>query len=82
MPHLRLTAPSGALWTYGEESTTELIEGSAEGFCQTVTQTRNVADTDLKVVGLAAADWMSKAQCFAGAPEAPPPPGMRRIRIV
>ena len=80
MPHLRLTAPSGALWTYGEESTTELIEGSAEGFCQTVTQTRNVADTDLQVTGPIATDWMSKAQCFAGAPEKPPAPGIRSIR--
>lgn len=80
MPHLRLTAPSGALWTYGEESATEYIEGSAEGFCQIVTQTRNVADTDLKVTGPIARDWMSKAQCFAGAPEVPPAPGVRHMR--
>ncbi len=82
MPHLRLTAPSGMLWTYGEESTTELIEGSAEGFCQTVTQTRNVADTDLKLTGPIANDWMSKAQCFAGAPETPPLAGARYIRTI
>ena len=77
MPYLLLIAPSGAIWTYGEESETERISGLAEHFCQVVTQTRNVADTDLIVTGAAAQDWMSKAQCFAGAPETPPAPGAR-----
>ena len=36
-----------------------------------------VADTDLQVTGGVATDWMSKAQCFAGAPETPPAPGTR-----
>ncbi len=78
MPHLKLTAPSGAVWTYGEDTSEDLIEGRAEEFCQVVTQTRNIADTDLIVTGPVAADWMSKAQCFAGAPETPPAPGTRR----
>lgn len=78
MPHLKLTAPSGALWTHGDESTSELIEGLAEEFCQVVTQTRNIADTSLRVTGPVATDWMSKAQCFAGAPNPPPAPGTRR----
>ncbi|MEC7290559.1 MAG: TIGR03084 family protein, partial [Pseudomonadota bacterium] len=55
----------------------ERITGPAEAFCQVVTQTRNVADTTLSVVGTTAADWMSKAQCFAGPPETPPAPGVR-----
>lgn len=80
MPHLRLTAPSGAIWAYGEQSETDYITGPAEAFCQVVTQTRNVADTSLEVTGPIAKDWMSKAQCFAGAPEAPPAPGTRAIR--
>jgi uncharacterized protein (TIGR03084 family) len=80
MPFLKLTAPSGAIWTYGEDSTEERIEGAADAFCQVVTQTRNIADTDLKVTGPGATDWMSKAQCFAGAPEAPPAPGTRKTR--
>jgi len=80
MPHLRLIAPSGELWTYGDEGTDNVIEGPAEAFCQIVTQTRNVADTDLAVTGAVAKDWMSKAQCFAGAPETPPAPGVRRMR--
>lgn len=80
MPHLVLTAPSGEVWTYGEEGGEERIEGLAEEFCQVVTQTRNIADTGLKVTGSNAADWMSKAQCFAGGPETPPAPGVRKIK--
>ena len=82
MPHLVLTAPSGAVWTYGDPSTAERIEGPAEAFCQVVTQTRNIADTGLKVTGAVATDWMSKAQCFAGPPETPPAPGVRHTRRV
>jgi uncharacterized protein (TIGR03084 family) len=77
-PHLRLTAPSGEIWTYNDPSPVELIEGLAEEFCQVVTQTRNIADTGLKVVGPNAVSWMSKAQCFAGGAETPPPPGARK----
>ena len=77
MPYLVLTAPSGAIWTYGEENESERISGLAEEFCQVVTQTRNIADTNLEVEGVVAKDWMSKAQCFAGPPETPPAPGAR-----
>ncbi len=80
MPHLVLTAPSGAIWTHGDESRVERIEGRADEFCQVVTQTRNIADTALKVTGPVATDWMSKAQCFAGAPAQPPAPGTRHPR--
>ena len=80
MPHVRLTAPSGEIWQYGDASDTERVEGKAEQFCQVVTQTRNIADTDLQVTGEVATDWMSKAQCFAGAPETPPAPGTRFTR--
>ncbi len=79
-PHLVLTAPSGALWTHGEPSEHERIEGLAEEFCQVVTQTRNIADTSLRVVGPNAEAWMRQAQCFAGPPETPPAPGTRRTR--
>jgi len=81
MPHLALTAPSGQVWTYGEPSETERIDGRADEFCQVVTQTRNVADTALRVTGPVARDWMSKAQCFAGGPETPPAPGTRRTAL-
>lgn len=78
MPWLSLTAPSGEIWTFGEENAAERIEGLAEEFAQVVTQTRNIADTALAVTGPNAAAWMAAAQCFAGGPEAPPAPGTRR----
>ncbi len=81
MPFLMLTSPSGAVWTFGEPSHTERIEGPAEAFCQVVTQTRNIADVPLKVTGSVAADWMAKAQCFAGPPNPPPAPRTRFARI-
>lgn len=80
MPYISLTAPSGIIWSYGDASDKECIEGLAEEFCQVVTQCRNIADTSLKVTGGVANDWMSKAQCFAGGPETPPPPGTRVTR--
>ena len=78
MPFVRLTAPSGALWEYGEPSDEERVEGSATEFCQVVTQCRNIADTELAVTGASAHRWMAVAQCFAGPANDPPPPGARR----
>lgn len=77
MPVVKLTAPSGEIWTFGDDDGTNLIEGSATEFCQVVTQTRNVKDTALKIAGPVATDWMSKAQCFAGGRSDPPAPGTR-----
>jgi uncharacterized protein (TIGR03084 family) len=75
MPRLRLVAPSGAIWEYGDGD--DLIAGIATEFCQVVTQCRNVADTSLRVTGPVATHWMRIAQCFAGPPNDPPPPGSR-----
>ena len=77
IPELRLTARSGAVWTYGDATSGDLIEGSAVEFAQVVTQTRNIADTGLQVSGATATQWMSIAQCFAGPPETPPAKGAR-----
>ena len=76
-PHVRLTAPSGEMWTWNDLSEDNLVEGDATEFCQVVTQVRNIADTELRVVGETAQRWMSIAQCFAGPPETPPAPGTR-----
>ena len=78
-PTVRLTAPSGALWEW--EGSDERVEGSATGFCETVTQTRNVADTDVRTTGETAARWMDVAQCFAGPAVDPPKPGERCIQL-
>ncbi|MEQ9435702.1 TIGR03084 family metal-binding protein [Hyphomonas sp.] len=77
MPFVHLTAPSGDVWTYGDESTAERIAGRADEFCQVVTQTRNIGDTQLQVQGQTAEIWMAYAQCFAGKPETPPEAGAR-----
>ena len=76
-PYLRLTAPSGAIWEWNADNATDCVEGSATEFCQVVTQTRNVADTQLRVSGEIATRWMSLAQCFAGSVNDPPAPGER-----
>ena len=76
-PQLVLTLPSGKVQIFGEDAGEERIEGAAEEFCQVVTQCRNIADTSLKVSGANANRWMGAAQCFAGPPQDPPPPGAR-----
>lgn len=77
-PFVKLTAPSGAIWTWNEDQPDSRIEGTAESFCQVVTQCRNVGDTDLVTTGEIAADWMKHAQCFAGGAETPPSQGQRK----
>ena len=71
-PYVKLTAPSGALWQWGEPSAGNIIEGAAEDFCQVVTQTRNIKDVNLNVKGDKAQAWMAQAQCFAGGAQEPP----------
>jgi len=70
-----LTSPSGQIWTWGPEDAPDVIRGSAEGFCLVVVQRRHYADTDLAVIGGTAEQWMSVAQCFAGAPTLGPKAG-------
>jgi uncharacterized protein (TIGR03084 family) len=79
IPAVRLTAPSGDVWTWHAGNSTDRVEGSATEFCQVVTQTRNIADTRLAVSGPIASQWMALAQCFAGPPVDPPAPGTRHV---
>lgn len=85
-PVVRLTAPSGAIWTWNDDpqndnsddnSAAGLVQGAAAEFCHVVTQGRNLADTQLVVQGEAAMAWMRIAQCFAGKPSDPPAKGER-----
>ena len=76
-PYVRLESPSGAVWEWNEPSDADCVRGSAVEFAHVVTQGRNIAETSLNVVGDAATAWMAIAQCFAGPPEDPPPPGHR-----
>ena len=77
IPYVRLESPSGAVWEWNDPSDADCVSGSAVEFAHVVTQGRNIAETDLNVVGDAATSWMAIAQCFAGPPEDPPPPGHR-----
>ncbi|MGR3637471.1 MAG: TIGR03084 family metal-binding protein [Shimia sp.] len=81
MPLLTLTAPSGEVWTFGED-TANTITGPATDFAAVVTQTRAFADTALTATGEAAQTWMTNAQCFAGPPETPPASGSRHIQEI
>lgn len=68
---VELTAPDGSMWTWGDESSRDVVRGGALDFCLMVTQRRHVSDTALEVVGPLAEDWIGIAQAFAG----PPGPG-------
>lgn len=63
---IELTAPSGELWTWGEEDAPQSVRGSAYDFCQLVTQRIHRDNTDLVTVGTDAEKWLTIAQAFAG----------------
>ena len=63
---MHLTAPSGEVWEFNEPNDDDYIRGSAVDFCRTVTQVRNVADTELEVVGRVANEWNADCAVFRG----------------
>ena len=72
---VELTAPSGAVWTWGPEGDgsassdgDSVVRGSALGFCLAATQRRHLNDCGLEIIGDDARQWMSIIQAFAGAP--------------
>ncbi len=70
---IELVLPSGGAWIDGDATAANRVVGLAVDFCLVVTQRRHVADTDLRVDGPIAEQWMGIAQAFAG----PPGPGRR-----
>jgi uncharacterized protein (TIGR03084 family) len=70
---VELEAPGGETWPWGSEDAPDRVSGDAEEFCLVTTQRRHIADTDLRVEGALATEWMAIAQTFAG----PPGPGRR-----
>jgi len=68
---VELRAPDGDLWAWGPEDAPDRISGDALDFCLLATQRRHLADTDLRVTGPLAAEWMAITQAYAG----PPGPG-------
>ncbi|VTU23056.1 TIGR03084 family metal-binding protein [Variovorax sp. PBL-E5] len=81
-PFVRLDAPSGAIWTWGDSATGSWVRGPAEDFCLVVTQRRHAADTALEIHGEPATTWLAIAQCFAGPPAQGPEPGRRNVNHV
>lgn len=79
MPAVHLQTPFGETWDWPQPAAAGAVRGDAVGFCQVVTQTRAFADTGLQVEGETAGHWVGLAQCFAGPPEDPPPPGSRHL---
>ncbi|HEY6310355.1 MAG TPA: TIGR03084 family metal-binding protein [Streptosporangiaceae bacterium] len=71
---VELTAPDGALWTWGQPDAPERVTGPALDFCLLVTQRRHREDLALAAEGPSAQEWMAIAQAFAG----PPGPGRPR----
>lgn len=65
---VELTAPSGAVWTYGPEGAAQSVRGPAYHFCLLVTQRRHRDDLDLVPTGADADRWLDIAQAFAGPP--------------
>lgn len=68
---VELVAPSGELWTWGEEDDPGRVSGPALDFCLLVTQRRHRDDVSVTAAGAHAEEWLGIAQAFAG----PPGPG-------
>ena len=68
---VELTAPSGAVWTWGPEQAENVVSGPALDFCLVVTQRRHRDDTALVTDSPLAEEWMELAQAFAGPPTVP-----------
>lgn len=63
---VELTAPDGALWTWGPADAAQRVTGPALEFCLLATQRVHRADTALLAVGADADRWLDIAQAFAG----------------
>jgi uncharacterized protein (TIGR03084 family) len=61
-----ITAPSGALWTFGPEDSEQRVTGPAVDFCLLVTCRRHRDDVDVKAVGREADRWLGIAQAYPG----------------
>jgi uncharacterized protein (TIGR03084 family) len=68
---IELSAPGGAVWSFGPEDAAQGVSGPAVDFCLLVTQRRHRDDLRLVVRGPDANRWLSFAQAYAG----PPGPG-------
>ncbi|GAA3795772.1 TIGR03084 family metal-binding protein [Sphaerisporangium flaviroseum] len=70
-----ITAPSGELWAYGPENSTQRVSGPAEDFCLLVTRRRHRDDLAVVATGDEADHWLDIAQCYRGPAGAGRTPG-------
>jgi uncharacterized protein (TIGR03084 family) len=68
-----LTAPSGTVWTFGPDDSTQVVRGPAADFCLLVVRRRHRDDLALVADGTVADDWLNIAQAYRG----PAGPGRR-----
>jgi uncharacterized protein (TIGR03084 family) len=64
--HYELTAPSGAVWSFGPDNASQRISGPAEDFCLLVTRRRHRDDLALTATGPEAEHWLDSAQAYRG----------------
>jgi uncharacterized protein (TIGR03084 family) len=77
---VELTAPGGAVWTWGDAAAADRVVGPANDFCLVVVQRRHIDDTELVCAGPHAREWLLIAQAFAGQAGAGRQPGQFRQR--
>jgi enediyne biosynthesis protein E11 len=61
-----ITAPSGAVWTFGPPDATQEISGPALDFCLLVTRRRHRDDLAITATGADADQWLNIAQAYRG----------------
>ena len=61
-----ITAPSGALWTFGPEDAVDRVAGPALDFCLLTTRRRHRDDLAITAEGSEANAWLDIAQCYRG----------------
>jgi uncharacterized protein (TIGR03084 family) len=65
---VELTAPDGALWTFGPQDAQQRVTGPALDFCLLAVRRRHRDDVAVSAHGPDADAWLSIAQAFAGPP--------------
>jgi uncharacterized protein (TIGR03084 family) len=63
---VELVAPSGQQWEWGPADADNIVRGTAEQFCQLVTQRRHRTEVKLQARGQFADEWLNIAQAYAG----------------
>ncbi|MFJ2633395.1 TIGR03084 family metal-binding protein [Streptomyces sp. NPDC087422] len=71
---LELTAPDGALWTFGPDDAEQRVTGPALDFCLLAVRRRHRDDVAVRAQGPDADAWLSIVQAFAGPPGKGRPP--------